>query len=146
MIALVDGTARAFGTALALTSDLVVASPRASFGLPELSRGVVPSYAIALLRTRHSSQFVREFVLTTEAITARSGFATVSSEPEEVVRAQVARFAAIGVEAVRGAQRLLTAIDATLDLRAAQQLAADGVAEQLRRYDEGRTDQTYLGL
>lgn len=146
VIALVEGSARAFGTALALTSDLVVAGPEASFGLPELSRGVVPSYAIALLRTRHSSQLVRELVFTTEPITARSGLATVSSDPEQVVRAQVERFASIGANAVRAAQRLLTAIDAAPDLHTAQQLAADGVAEQLRRYDEGQADQSYLGL
>ncbi|MFC9689347.1 enoyl-CoA hydratase/isomerase family protein [Kribbella sp. NPDC056951] len=146
VIAVVDGAARAFGAALALTSDLVVATPRASFGLPELSRGVVPSYAIALLRTRHSSQFVRELVFTTEPITARSDLATVSNDPEQVVRAHVERFASIGADAVRAAQRLLNAIDAAVDLPTAQQLAVDGVAEQLRRYDEGRADQSYLGL
>ncbi|WP_405059318.1 enoyl-CoA hydratase/isomerase family protein [Kribbella sp. NBC_01505] len=142
VIAVVDGAARAFGAALALTSDLIVATPRASFGLPELSRGVVPSYAIALLRTRHSSQFVRELVFSTEPVPWRD----VTTDPDNVVRTHLERFAAIGPDAVRAAHRTLTAIDGALDLDAVHRIAADGVAEQLRRYDEGRADQSYLGL
>jgi len=142
VIALVDGAARAFGAALALTSDITVATPNASFGLPELGRGVVPSYAIALLRTRYSSQFVRELVLTTEPIGAPHE--RDLGEAERVVRRQVERWAAIGADAVRAACRTLNAIDAAPDLQAVQRVADDGVVDQLRRFEAGQADQRYL--
>jgi enoyl-CoA hydratase len=47
VIAAVNGPALAGGFALALLCDLRVASSRASFGYPELPRGIPPSYAAA---------------------------------------------------------------------------------------------------
>jgi enoyl-CoA hydratase/carnithine racemase len=47
MVAAVNGPALAGGFALALLCDLRLASKRASFGYPELPRGIPPSYAAA---------------------------------------------------------------------------------------------------
>ena len=47
VVAAVNGPALAGGFALALLCDLRVASRRASFGYPELPRGIPPSYAAA---------------------------------------------------------------------------------------------------
>jgi enoyl-CoA hydratase/carnithine racemase len=47
VVAAVNGPAVAGGFALALLCDLRIASPRASFGFPELPRGIPPSYAAA---------------------------------------------------------------------------------------------------
>jgi enoyl-CoA hydratase/carnithine racemase len=47
VLAAVNGPALAGGFALALLCDLRVASPAASFGYPELPRGIPPSYAAA---------------------------------------------------------------------------------------------------
>ncbi len=47
VVAAVNGPALAGGFALALLCDLRIASPRATFGYPELPRGVPPSYAAA---------------------------------------------------------------------------------------------------
>lgn len=48
-LSLVDGAAQAYGCALALSSDLVFATEKAWFALPELLHGLVPVYAIAVL-------------------------------------------------------------------------------------------------
>lgn len=48
-LALVEGGAQAYGCALALSSDLVFATESAWFSLPELSHGLVPVYALAVL-------------------------------------------------------------------------------------------------
>jgi enoyl-CoA hydratase/carnithine racemase len=47
VLAAVNGPAVAGGFALALLCDLRIASSRASFGFPELPRGIPPSYAAA---------------------------------------------------------------------------------------------------
>jgi enoyl-CoA hydratase len=47
VVAAVNGPALAGGFALALLCDLRIAAPRATFGYPELPRGIPPSYAAA---------------------------------------------------------------------------------------------------
>ncbi len=51
-IARVNGTALAGGLGLVLACDLAVAAPTATFGLPEIDRGLFPMQVIALLQ-RH---------------------------------------------------------------------------------------------
>lgn len=62
LLAAVNGPAVAGGFALALHCDLRIASPEASFGFPELPRGIPPSYAAA--RAVLPEPLARELVLT----------------------------------------------------------------------------------
>jgi enoyl-CoA hydratase len=62
VVAAVNGPALAGGFALALLSDIRVAAESASFGFPELPRGIPPSYAAA--RAALSSPVAAELVLT----------------------------------------------------------------------------------
>ncbi|MEJ3659181.1 enoyl-CoA hydratase/isomerase family protein [Actinomycetes bacterium KLBMP 9759] len=152
VVSVVAGAARAFGAALALTSDLTIATPAASFGLPELSGGVVPAFAIALLRTRHVSRTVRELVLTTCVVSAadaaRRGLVTVVApdcgSAEREARAVLDRWSRMGPDVVREAVSALAGIDAAPDHAAVRRIAVAGVAEQLRRYGAGRSSQRYL--
>jgi enoyl-CoA hydratase/carnithine racemase len=151
VISVVDGAARAFGAALALTSDITIATPSASFGLPELSRGVVPSFAIALLGTRHPSRLVRELTLTTAPLTAEQaalrGLITgvVPDLAAAELRAQelLDLWSRIGAAAVRDAMRTLDEIDRAPDEPARRRIAVAGVEDQLRRFRAGQTDQRY---
>ena len=154
VISIVDGAARAFGAALALTSDITIATPAASFGLPELGGGVVPSFAIALLRTRHTSRLVRELTLTTAPIIAEHAAhrglitAVVPDLESAELRAQglLELWRRIGAAAVRDAMQTMAEIDEAPDPSDRRRIAVAGVEEQLRRFRAGRTDQRYLEL
>jgi enoyl-CoA hydratase len=65
LIAAVDGPALGGGLEIVLACDLVVASPRASFGLPEVRRGLIASGGgVMRLRERLPYQRALEMVLT----------------------------------------------------------------------------------
>jgi enoyl-CoA hydratase/carnithine racemase len=68
-LAAVNGPAIAGGFVLALLCDLRVASETASFGFPELPRGIPPSYAAA--RAALPAQLARELCLTGRLLDAR---------------------------------------------------------------------------
>ncbi|VBA60856.1 crotonase/enoyl-CoA hydratase family protein [Mycobacterium attenuatum] len=70
-IAAVNGTALGGGTELALASDLVVAHERATFGLPEVKRGLIAA-AGGVFRIVHQlpRKVAMELLLTGEPITA----------------------------------------------------------------------------
>ncbi|WP_310961700.1 enoyl-CoA hydratase-related protein [Nocardioides terrisoli] len=75
VIAAVNGFARGGGTELALACDLVVASSTASFGLPEVRRGLVAA-AGGLLRLQHqiSPKRAMELALTGRAVDAATAY------------------------------------------------------------------------
>lgn len=62
-VALVDGEALAGGLGLAGACDLVIATERASFGLPELLFGLVPAMILPVLRERMHPQRARLLAL-----------------------------------------------------------------------------------
>lgn len=68
IVAAVNGPALAGGFALALLCDLRVASARASFGYPELPRGIPPSYAAA--RATLPATVAQELCLTGRVVQA----------------------------------------------------------------------------
>lgn len=69
-VAVVNGAASGGGVGLAAACDLVVASPQASFSLPELRYGLVPAVILPALRARLRLQQIRRLALTGEALPA----------------------------------------------------------------------------
>jgi enoyl-CoA hydratase/carnithine racemase len=64
VVAVVDGTAAGGGVGLAAAADLVVATARATFALPEAILGLLPAVVLPVLRERLSLQKVRWLTLT----------------------------------------------------------------------------------
>jgi len=56
VVALVDGVALGGGLGLAAVADLVIATPRSTFGLPEVLMGLIPAVALPFIaqRTGHA--------------------------------------------------------------------------------------------
>ncbi|HEY0545741.1 MAG TPA: enoyl-CoA hydratase-related protein [Pyrinomonadaceae bacterium] len=69
-IAVVDGAALGGGCELVAACDIVIASPRARFGQPEIKLGVFPPVAAVLLPRLVGEKRARELVLTGELIDA----------------------------------------------------------------------------
>jgi enoyl-CoA hydratase/carnithine racemase len=83
VIAAVNGPALAGGFLLALASDVRIAEPAASFGFPELPRGIPPSFAWA--RAALPAALARELCLTGRLLDAEQAerLGVVSSVLEE---------------------------------------------------------------
>lgn len=86
LIAAVEGFAVGGGMELVLCCDLVVASREASFGLPEVKRGLMPDFGGAFRVARYlPTNVAREMLLTGESLTAergeRLGFVNALCEP-----------------------------------------------------------------
>jgi crotonobetainyl-CoA hydratase len=74
-IAAVNGTALGGGTELALASDLVVADVRATFGLPEVKRGLIAAAGgVFRIMNQLPRKVAVELLLTGEPITASDAF------------------------------------------------------------------------
>jgi crotonobetainyl-CoA hydratase len=115
LVAAVNGSAMGGGTELALACDLVVASSSATFGLPEVRRGLVAA-AGGLLRLRHQVPFKRamELALTGAPVDAATaydwGLVNRVVAPERVVEEALELAAVIAANAptaVRTSKRLL---------------------------------------
>jgi len=71
-IALVNGFALAGGFELALNCDLIIASENAKFGLPEVTRGIMPGCGAArILPQRVASHIAKEWLFTGKIIDAQ---------------------------------------------------------------------------
>jgi polyketide biosynthesis enoyl-CoA hydratase PksH len=90
VIAVVDGSALGGGLGLAATADMVIASGRSTFGLPEALFGLVPAIILPLLLERMRPQECRLWMLSghsrsaNEALTA--GLVDVTCPVEELRR------------------------------------------------------------
>ena len=94
LIAAVEGFALGGGMELVLCCDLVVASTEATFGLPEVKRGLMPDFGGAFRVARVlPANVARELLLTGERLDARRaerlGFVNVLTEPGGAVAAAV---------------------------------------------------------
>ena len=69
-IALVDGAALGGGCEIVAACDIVIASDRSRFGLPEIKLGVFPPVAVILLPIVIGEKRARELILTGEIIDA----------------------------------------------------------------------------
>lgn len=87
-IALVDGVAIGGGVGLAAACDLVIASRRATFGLPELLYGFVPAIVLSVLLERLPPQKLRLAALSARTFTA-----------DEAMQSGLVDIVATGIEA-----------------------------------------------
>jgi enoyl-CoA hydratase len=116
LIAAVEGPAFGGGMEIVLACDLVVASSTARFGLPEVSRGLVPTCA-ALFRGPQTLplNIAREMILTGESIQAERayavGFVNVVTEPGQALAGAVELAQRIGANAPRSVQACLSAVN-----------------------------------
>jgi enoyl-CoA hydratase/carnithine racemase len=69
-IAIVDGAALGGGLGLAAACDVVLATPRATFGLPELLFGLLPAIVLPVLLERVTPQRLRLLAMRAYSLTA----------------------------------------------------------------------------
>lgn len=74
VVALVDGAALGAGAGLAAAADVVVATPRATFGLPETLLGLIPAMVFPALARRIGIPRARRLALGAEPVSADEGF------------------------------------------------------------------------
>jgi len=115
LIAAVEGPALGGGFEIVLACDLVVAARTASFGLPEVKRGLVPTCG-GLFRTPRvlPLNVAKEMLLTGDRLTPERGYAlglvNVVTEPGEAVAGALelaARLCAVGPVGARASLRAL---------------------------------------
>jgi enoyl-CoA hydratase/carnithine racemase len=115
LIAAVEGPALGGGFEIVLACDLVVASRTASFGLPEVKRGLVPTCG-GLFRTPRAVPLnvAKEMLLTGDRLSPERAYAlglvNVLSEPGDAVAdalALAARICAVGPVGARASLRAL---------------------------------------
>ncbi len=70
VIGAANGAALAGGLGVIMSCDLIVAAERATFGLPEVKRGLMPYMVMAVLTRQIGRKRALELVLTGESITA----------------------------------------------------------------------------
>jgi enoyl-CoA hydratase len=117
LIAAVEGYALAGGTELVLATDLVVAARDATFGIPEVKRGLVAAGGGLLrLHKRIPYQKALELALTGDSFTAEQashwGFVNVLTEPGEALAGALAlaeRITANGPLAVATTKQIIMA-------------------------------------
>lgn len=74
VFALVEGYALGFGWALAQSCDLVIASDKAIFGIPELKRGFMPLMAFSVLINHIGQAKLKQLIYSTENLSAQDAF------------------------------------------------------------------------
>lgn len=128
-IAAVNGFALGGGTEIALASDLVVAAEGASFGLPEVKRGILAGAGgVFRLPAQIPKKVAMEMILTGEPISARRalelGLVNRVVPQSEVVDAALALAAKIIVNAPLSVQASKRIADGIVDGRVAAETAA----------------------
>ncbi len=151
IIASVEGAALAGGFEMALACDLIVASRRAVFGLPEVKRSLMAgSSGLARLPRTIGPKLAMEMILTGDPISAERayevGIVNMLAEPGEALdaaRSLAGRIVANAPHAVWEsraiADRALTTDDATL-----RQLTADAFARVGETDDFGEGPRAFI--
>lgn len=120
LIAAVEGMALGGGLELVLCCDLIVASRSASFGLPEVKRGLMPDFGGAFRISRYLPvNIARELLLTGESISAergeRLGFVNHITENGEALSAALALAERICVNAPLAVREALAIFNAEVN-------------------------------
>jgi enoyl-CoA hydratase/carnithine racemase len=136
VVALVDGPALGAGAGLAAAADVVLATPRAIFGLPETLLGLIPAMVFPYLARRIGVPRARRLALGAEPLTAdealRAGLVDeVGDDLEAILGRQARRLARMDPQAV-GTFKTLVA-DHFSPPPAYEEEAADRLRELLSR-------------
>ena len=151
VIAVVEGAAIGGGVGLAAAADVVIASPDATFGLPETLLGLIPAVVYPFLERRIGPAAARRLAIGAPALTAhdahRLGLVDELVEDTAGATARLAaRFARLDHRAVAAAKRLGT--PCREDRRAhrdaaiasfARLAATDETMARLRRFAAGES-------
>ncbi len=105
IISIVDGQVIAGGVGIAAASDLVIATPRSEFSLPEALWGLLPSMVIPYLIRRTGFQKAYRMTLTTQAISAKVALEInlideLTDKPDESIRRLALRIGRIDEETI----------------------------------------------
>ncbi len=127
-LAVVDGDAVGGGVGLAAACDVVIASTRATFALPEALLGLLPGVVLPVLLERLSRQSARQLALAGASRDAAwalaRGLADEVAEPadlERLVRRRAREFRRVPTKGVVGVRRWLSELE---DMRTDAGLAA----------------------
>src|SRR3954470_1303466 len=144
LIAAVEGPALGGGFEIVLACDLVVAATTASFGLPEVKRGLVPTCG-GLFRTPRALPLnvAKEMLLTGDRLSPERahalGLVNVVTEPGEAVAGALALAARICAAGPVGARASLRALERTVTERDERAGEARGPAtDAIRASDDIR--------
>lgn len=140
----------AYGSAIALTSDLLVATEDATFSLPEMGNGLVPVYAIALMSTRRPMPEIRNMVMTRRQVPAAElsarGVVTdlvIENDIDRCIDDHLAVWRRVGRDVTAQAMTTFDTIDAA-DRSSTRAIADDGLEQLYALVRAGRSDQGYL--
>jgi enoyl-CoA hydratase len=154
LIAAVEGLALGGGLEIVLCCDLVVASKTASFGFPEVKRGLMPDFGGAFRIPRVlPANVAREMLLTGENLDAaraeRLGFVNLLTEPGQALSGALALAARICANAPLAVRESLSVVNheingdetatwAGSDAAHARLLGTNDVAEGIAAFFERR--------
>lgn len=144
VVAAVDGYALGFGFELALACDLVVATPTAVFGLPEITHGAAPPNAMSRGVDVLGRGWVRHLALTgrhwlTGEEAHELGLVAELHSPGELLDAATSLVEDMAATPAFSSSKRLLAIDAAADYQLASMvmpplMAAETVATARRRF------------
>lgn len=149
VLAVVDGPALGAGAGLAAAADLVIATPRARFGLPETVMGLVPAMVFPVLARRLGVARARRLALGAAALTAEEALAAglvdeIAADGETAAARARRRLARQDPDAVAALKALVAghfAAGAAYESAAADALrarwASGETRRRVRRYAEG---------
>jgi enoyl-CoA hydratase len=120
LIAAVEGMALGGGLELVLCCDMVVASSSASFGLPEVKRGLMPDFGGAFRISRYLPlNIARELLLTGDSMSAeraeRLGFVNAITAPGQALAGALALAERICVNAPLAVREALAIVNAEVN-------------------------------
>ena len=113
VIALVDGPAAGGGVALAAAADVVIATSRATFALPETLLGIVPAVAFPVLARRIGATRARWMAISGVTIDASEAMRwgivdMLADDPEAALARYLRRLARLDARSIAAVKKLTT--------------------------------------
>jgi enoyl-CoA hydratase/carnithine racemase len=149
VVALVDGPAQGGGVGLAAAADVVLASPRASFALPETLMGLIPAMVFPILARRIGVPRARLLALGAKPLSATVALQwglvdEITDDLEAAFARHARRFARMDSRAIMGIKQLVAThfappVGYTADAatRFYELLASPETRARVRRYVAG---------